>query len=172
MLSRLVIQARIKTWAQAANRDFHSRIGNSWDWLFGAIANGIKVALDDHNDDVDAHNVGDVYLRKDANLSDVLDAAAALANLGGINAGGTGWDGLEAFVGNGEDHTFSLLYSDVDTDPRNHMVTKNGMVLEIGQGNDYTISNGTGVGGVDQLVLTSAPNVGTKVAIRYMRIVA
>ncbi len=86
--------------------------------------------------------------------------------------GGTGWDGLASVVGDGVETEFDLPHADVDSDPRNHMVTQDGLVMEIGAGNDYVISDGSGVGGVDQLVFEVPPLQDTKVAIRYMRVVA
>ncbi len=83
--------------------------------------------------------------------------------------GGVAWEYVESFVGDGVATAFDLLSDGVDADPRNHMVTRNGLIMEIGAGNDYEISAGTGESGVDQLLFVNAPPVGTKIAIRYMK---
>ncbi len=64
---------------------------------------------------------------------------------------------------------FDLGHSDVDGTAAGLQVYKNGIIMEIGGGNDYTFSDNGGAGGVDRIVFASAPANGSKILCRYRR---
>lgn len=80
---------------------------------------------------------------------------------------GGGWDAITKFVGDGSTTTFDLGHADVDFDEEAVLVVADGIVLEITE--DFTFSNNSGTGGVDQIQFTSAPAVDVRVAVRYRR---
>lgn len=101
-----------------------------------------------------------------AKLASGIITSAAL-NSSVVNRLGGGWDAVSKFVGDGSTTTFDLGHADVDMDEEAVLVVADGIVLEISE--DFTFSNNTGTGGVDQIVFTSAPATSVRVAVRYRR---
>ena len=85
--------------------------------------------------------------------------------------GATLWDAVVKRTMNGASAAVNLDHADVDTSLTGHAVVKNGLAMEDG-GEDYTISPGTGPGGVTQILFVAIPEAGTRVVVRYMRTTA
>jgi hypothetical protein len=80
---------------------------------------------------------------------------------------GGGWDAVTKFLGDGSTTTFDLGHADVDFDEEAVLVVADGVVLELSE--DFTFSNNSGTGGVDQIVFTSALAADVRCAVRYRR---
>ena len=62
---------------------------------------------------------------------------------------------------------FPVAHTDMDGTAAGHQVFKNGILLELGAGNDYTFVDGGA--GVDKIVFPAGLALDTKVLIRYRR---
>ena len=82
MKTRAQVALIVRNWAQSANPPL-AQTGTTWRWLYGAIADGVVSALDDHDQDGQAHGglTGENFLQKSNNLNDVSDPVAARENL-------------------------------------------------------------------------------------------
>lgn len=97
----------------------------------------------------------------DANVTQAKLASAVVARVGG------GWDAIAAFIGDGSTDTFSFVHTDVHDSEAKMLVTVGGLVME--RIDDYSISDGTGAAGVDQIVFVTAPPSGAHAIVRYRR---
>lgn len=73
------------------------------------------------------------------------------------------------FLASANQTTFDLAHSDVSSGFGGHQVFLNGRLQLIGAGNDYTFSDNTGAGGVDQIVFTFQLAADDFVAVVYGR---
>ncbi len=79
------------------------------------------------------------------------------------------WDVSDRFTADGDTSAFTLTFAGMSSREEDHEVYWNGLLMEIGQDADYTIGQGTGLGGQDQVLFTRTPAAGSKVLVRYMR---
>lgn len=100
-----------------------------------------------------------------------LPFASLVLKPGGLEAASTGsgsWDATDQWIGDGIADTFNATYDNIDLSAVGHLLTVDGLVMELGT--DYSMSDGTGPAGVDQVVLAFVPALGIKIGLRYARI--
>ncbi len=103
--------------------------------------------------------------------ADVVTAAKATAavraRLGGAadvvqtNVGGQAPDGTRT--------RFDLDFADVDGTAKGLMVFLDGILMELGSGNDYTFGQTSGTGGKSEVIMEFAPVTNSKLLFRYRR---
>jgi len=124
-----------------------------------AGTNGVAVKIDD----VTIGESSNQLVIKTASITSGLLSAGVAGRLGGK------WDGVSKFSGTGAATTFDLGHTDVDLTELGTLVTVDGIIQEFGAGNDFTFSDNTGAGGVDQIVFEYTPQSSAKIIVRYRR---
>ena len=100
----------------------------------------------------------------------INDGAVTYAKLGAdVKAAIGKADHGMTFLASANQTTFDLAHADVASGFGGHQVFLNGRLQLIGAGNDYTFSDNTGAGGVDQIVFTFQLSADDFVAVVYGR---
>jgi hypothetical protein len=135
------------------------------------VADGAGLAVQvDGSDAIEATSTGLKLKAASVSTAKIADAAITLAKLAPEVTAAIGKaDHGMTFLASANQTTFDLAHGDVDSSFGGHMVYLNGRLQLLGAGNDYTFSNGTGTGGVDQIVFTFALSADDFVAIVYGR---
>lgn len=115
-----------------------------------------------NDDDSTLTIIGDVLQMKDAGTTFAKLATAVSDRLGG-------YDRREDFVGDGATTNFDLAVNDAKQTGAGIIVTKNGIVQKPGAGNDYTLSDNGGSGGVDRITFATAPGNPSNISVFYKR---
>ena len=144
-----------------------------------ADGNGLAVLVDG----ADAIETSGTGLKVKSGGISASKLAANAVETAKINDGAVTYDKLAAdvkaaigkadhgmtFLASANQTTFDLAHSDVSSGFGGHQVFLNGRLQLIGAGNDYTFSDNTGTGGVDQIVFTFALSADDFVAVCYGR---
>lgn len=144
-----------------------------------ADGNGLAVLVDG----ADAIETSGTGLKVKSGGISAAKLAANAVETAKINDGAVTYDKLAAdvkaaigkadhgmtFLASANQTTFDLAHSDVASGFGGHQVFLNGRLQLIGAGNDYTFSDNTGTGGVDQIVFTFQLAADDFVAVVYGR---
>jgi hypothetical protein len=135
------------------------------------VADGAGLAVQvDGSDAIEATGTGLKLKGASITTAKLGDGAVTLAKLAPEVTAAIGKaDHGMTFIASANQTTFDLAHGDVDSSFGGHMAYLNGRLQLLGAGNDYTFSNGTGTGGVDQIVFTFQLAADDFVAIVYGR---
>jgi hypothetical protein len=152
---------------------------NATNPALSATGDGLSVLVDG----ADAIETSGTGLKVKSGGISAAKLAANAVETAKINDGAVTYDKLAAdvkaaigkadhgmtFLASANQTTFDLAHSDVSSGFGGHQVFLNGRLQLIGAGNDYTFSDNTGTGGVDQIVFTFALSADDFVAVCYGR---
>lgn len=152
---------------------------NATNPALSATGDGLSVLVDG----ADAIETSGTGLKVKSGGISAAKLAANAVETAKINDGAVTYDKLAAdvkaaigksdhgmtFLASANQTTFDLAHSDVSSGFGGHQVFLNGRLQLIGAGNDYTFSDNTGTGGVDQIVFTFQLAADDFVAVVYGR---